>query len=310
VIDQIFIKKRFSWKKTTLVVFLSATIVLILEKILHLNFIIPFFNNLRLSYVLPYYLSFYLRNYWPFIVLAIIALFSAQNKFKKESYFLIVAFLAYLFPLSFLTNIVNYRYLFHVAPILFVLASVAIVYICQQIQKNYQKIIFVLAVILVFFTIGGGVIWPTNAYYLESDNPETLGKRPHYAYTPQPDWNGAYAFIQTNKKNTDIVISSLPQFNKIFLGEAGYWIKYNYLGIKDEPNIVENDREYYVGAKVINDLAELQSIARNNHGYIVFDYMATDGRITNDILKYINDNFTEVFYEKTNFYSQIWVYAF
>ena len=94
------------------------------------------------------------------------------------------------------------------------------------------------------------------------------------------------------------------------MGEAGYWIKYNYLGIKDKPNIIENNQEYYVGAKVINDLAELKQITKNSHGYIVFDYMAIDGRIPDGTVEYINNTFKQVFYEKTNYYSQIWVYAF
>jgi hypothetical protein len=162
----------------------------------------------------------------------------------------------------------------------------------------------------IFLTIGGGVIIPINTYYLESDNPEILGSRPYYSYTPQPEWNTAYEYIKTNKKVNDIIISSQPQFNKIFLNQAGYWIKYDYLGITDGNKFISDGKEYYVGAKVISNLADLKLLAKNNHGYVIFDYMAIDGKIPQDIIEYIAKNMSPVFYKKTNSYSQVWVYQF
>ena len=70
------------------------------------------------------------------------------------------------------------------------------------------------------------------------------------------------------------MISSHPHFNKIFLGEAGYWLRYNYLGMEDAVKVITNNREYYVGASVINNLDELKTLTSSTHGYILYDYMA------------------------------------
>ena len=310
LINQIFIQKKFNWKKSLIVIFSGAIALWLLNFILSVDILGYLFNTFQLHYTLPYYLSFYLRNYWLFIVLALIAFFDKHNSYKKETYFLLFTFATYFISLSFFTDIVHYRYLFHVMPVLFILGSLGILNLQKEIKSRYGKIILWIAILGLFATIAGGTFLPQVNYYLESDNPETLGNRPYYAYTPQPDWNSAYTFIEENKTAEEIIISSHPHFNKIFLNEAGYWIKYNYLGMEDTPNIIENDQEYYVGAKVIDDLAELQLIITNSHGYIIFDYMAIDGKIPQEIINYIVKNTKEVFHEKTNAFSQVWIYKF
>jgi hypothetical protein len=73
---------------------------------------------------------------------------------------------------------------------------------------------------------------------------------------------------------------------------------------------VKNGHEYYADATVLPDLASVQSLMSTEHGFIVFDYYATDGRISPYILAYIQAHAQKVFYEYTNPYSQIWVYQF
>ena len=104
---------------------------------------------------------------------------------------------------------------------------------------------------------------------IERKNPKNQN-RPYYAYTPQANFNKAYKYIEENYTNQDIVISSHPHFNKIFLQKPGYWLKYKYNGVKYP--LISNDKEYYVNADVIDDLSELKNITKNKHGYIVFDW--------------------------------------
>jgi hypothetical protein len=190
------------------------------------------------------------------------------------------------------------------------LGSIGFLGVYKDIKPMYGKVILWLIVLGLFATVAGGAFIPQTYYFLESDSPSALGSRPHYAYTPQPNWNSAYAFIKANKTVEDITISSHPQFNKIFLGEAGYWIKYDYLGFDNKAQYNNDDHEYYVGAKIMDDLAELQATIMTSHGFIVFDFMSIDGRIPQDIQEYIMTNLTLVFHEKTNEYSEIWVYKF
>ncbi len=310
LLDQIFIKKKYNWKKISLVIVGGVIVLYVFNLISNIDVIGYLLTTFKLHYVLPYYLSFYLRNYWLFIILGLIALFSKENPYKKEIYFLLFTLGAYFISLSFFTDIVHYRYLFQVTPIFFILGSIGLLTLHQDIKPLYGKIILWVVTLGLFATVAGGVFTPQTNYYLESDNPNTLGNRPYYAYTPQPDWSGAYGFIKMSKQTDEIIVSSLPQFNKIFLGEAGYWIKYSYLGFDNTAEYSKNNKEYYVNAEIINNLTELQALATSKHGYIVFDYMVTQGRISEDILDYINTSLSLVFHEKTNSYSEVWVYKF
>jgi 4-amino-4-deoxy-L-arabinose transferase-like glycosyltransferase len=324
------------FKKTIIAILASIAILALAEYGFSLHFIAHALGHIEFHYNLPYYLSFILRNYWPFIILAIYGYFSAPNTIsavipapasarvgsagihfsnKRKIILLALPFLIYLFFLSFLTQIVHYRYLFQTTAAFYLIAAAVIIPLSRGVPEGrgvlrlIPRALLIIVIIISFFLSGQGVLFPKYFYTLEADDPSTMN-RPYYAYTPQPDFNAAYASIKQNIKSDEIVISSHPHFNKIFLNQPGYWIKYNYLGIEDTPNTITDNKEYYVGAEVINNLEELKKITAQKHGYIIFDYMSTDGRIDPQIINYIQTNSPLFFYNEINSYSQIWVYHF
>jgi 4-amino-4-deoxy-L-arabinose transferase-like glycosyltransferase len=292
-----FIANRPTKKKAIISIAITLIVIAFAEFGLGLHFIAHALNNVFFHYNLPYYLSFYIKNYWLLILIGIYGYFNSLKEQKIKIVMLGLPFIVYLIFLSFFTDIVHYRYLFHVTIIIYIIGAIATIDILGKIKHTQLKLISLSLLILVFFISG------------ECINPSQLN-RPYYAYTPQPDFNLAYAKIKANLKDTDLVISSHPHFNKIFLNQAGYWTKYNYLGMEDTPNTVNDNKEYYVGAEIINNLEELKNITQKNHGYIVFDYMATDGRISKDIISYIQNNLKLFFFDEKNSYSKIWVYQF
>ena len=161
---------------------------------------------------------------------------------------------------------------------------------------------------------GEGVLIPQTNYFLESDDDTVFVDRPYYAYTPQPDWNAAYDFIEAEREEDDIIISSHPHFSYLFLGQSGYWLPIDYLGDNEDrrplSSLLSNNSERYVGASIIPDPASLESLTQRESGFLIFDYQAWDGRIPEDILDYIDEELSLVFYEETNSYSKIWVYTF
>ncbi len=309
LIDQLFIQKKFPRKKVFIIILGGIIFLGLFDIISNTNFLTTLTKNFKLYYVLPYYLSFYLRAYWLFIIFSLFAIFNKSSPYKKETGFFLFVFLIYLIPLSFLTNVVAYRYLFHLTPIFLILGSVGIWQVQAELVGRTNKIIFGLIILSLFFTVAGGTLLPQANYFLESDNPKNL-TRPYYIYTSQPDWAAAYTFIEKDKKNEEIVISSHAHFNKIYLHTAGYWLRYNYWGFENKEEFSLNDREYYVGAKIIDDLPELKAIIRDQHGFIIFDYTATQQRIPLEILTYIQANLSLVFTDQTNSFSKIWVYRF
>ncbi len=282
-------------------------IFLIFDYFYNFSFLTILKNKFHFYYNLPYYLNFYLRHYFIFIFFAVFAFLETKNQ-KQEKNFLLFVFLIYFIPLSLFSNIIAYRYLFHLTPIIYILGSLGIYQSYQNIKNKNLKILFLTIIIIFFFASKEGVFYPQNFYFLESDNPKQ--KLNHYNYTPQPNFNKAYDFIKKRIKKEEIIISSHPQFNKIFLNRPGYWIKYNYSGIDNSDKLIKDDKEYYVNAKVIDNLEELKKTISQNHGYIVFDYMASDNRIDKNILNHIRQNTKLRFFDQINYCSKIWVYEF
>ena len=180
-------------------------------------------------------------------------------------------------------------------------------------RGNLLKFVLTLSIIL-FFISGQGVLWPKDFYYLESDDITKQAEwwRNYYPYTPQPDFNNAYDYIKQNWQEGDIIISAYPQFDKLFLNRSDYWLRHNLSYFKQGEEFVDDKtgREYYVGAKAINNFSEFKLITNTNNGFIVFDFMSIDGRVSWDILDYINRNYQQVFFNEINPWSKIWVYRF
>ncbi|OGI62227.1 hypothetical protein A2645_01340 [Candidatus Nomurabacteria bacterium RIFCSPHIGHO2_01_FULL_39_9] len=267
--------------------------------------------NIKLNFWFFNYAIFYLKEYLVFWLLMLALILFAKNylaRYKKEVCFLVLPAGIYFLTASIFSPVPQYRYLFHLLPAIFILGGVSIEFLEEKFKFNWQKVIFSIIMVILFLSTTG-IYWPQKNYYLESDN--LLGlKRNYYAYVPEPNWNDAYKIIKEKRKSAEIVISSQTVFNKIFLQEAGYWIKYPYLGSEDPKIYIKDDKEYYVGAKVIDDFAEFKEITSKNHGFIIFDFMALDNRIPQEILDYIYANFELIYYDKMNPHSQIWVYRF
>lgn len=298
-------KKGIKYFKQNIYILLSFLLLILLSEVFFSYFEI-LITKFGFNYSLPYYLNFFIRKYWLFILLSIFALFSVKK--NKKLWYIIFPFIFQIILIGIFSNIVHYRYLFNLTPALYILGAIGIDELTKHF-KNVQSWIIYLIVITIFFISGHGVMYPQNFYFLESDNPDTLNRN-YYAYTPQPNFTKAYKVVKEKFNANNIIISTHPQFNKIFLNENGYWIKYDYIGLENFTRGIKNDREHYVNAIVIDDLNEFINITNKNHGYVIFDFMATQNRVPENILNYIKDNFSLIFQETTNSYSQIWVYEF
>jgi 4-amino-4-deoxy-L-arabinose transferase-like glycosyltransferase len=299
--------------KPWLIILISASTLLTVDIYTGAFQLWNFVQNISLGYTLPYYLGFLLQEYWLLLPLAIFALTS--SRFDSRRWLLAWLFLAYLVSLSFFTQIVHYRYLFLVTPVIFILATLGLSDLLQQLKQHHawqtwQNRLLVFLFVVLYFASPAGNLLPQERYWLESDNPAVLFPREIYNFTPQPNWNRAYEYIATHRQSEGVVISSHPHFTNIFLHEAGYWIAYDYLGFSNSPIFrTADNREYYAGAQILESITDIENIFRNHHGLIIFDTMAHE-RIEENILIYIN-NHSELVYDRAdNDYSRIWIYRF
>lgn len=318
-------KGKISWKWLVASFFFLLSVVMVDYQLF--NAIIGGLNKINFGIYINYYLNWVIRNYWLFLI--VIGVGMARGNFLKVNnikkiFFVGLPFIVYFLTLSFLfdESHIYYRYLFNVFPSLIILGSLGLTVIAsevKQFKKNYglnnSWQLFVLIIVIgLFFISGQGVLWHQNFYFLEHDDVTKPMEswRKYYFHTPQPDFNGAYKYIKGNKQKDNIVIAAFPVFNKIFLNEPGYWIKFhqNYFG---DANVFKNkdrDTEYYVNAKVIDNLKELIKITNKNHGFIVLDFVSTNERISGNILNYIANNFKMVFSKETKPWIKIWVFKF
>lgn len=273
-----------------------------------------FLDVFNAGYYWPYYFNFILDNYWLVLLLSLLAVFLIRDNYGRFRLGLIVApFLIYLIVLSFFFDWIQYRYIFHILPALFIVGSVGLTLVIDRLKNWWMKLGLVLVILTIFFYSGAGVWYPRDFYFLEADSEEEIRRqeRDYYVYTPQPDFNLAYDVIRQRKKESDIVIAAYAVFNKIFLNEPGYWIKNRFnLAGGDTWIDPERDIEYYVGARVVDDLEELKKVMFENHGFIVLDFMSLDGRISLETFAWIKDRSKLIFFDDKNLYSKIWVYEF
>ncbi len=303
------VERRPPLKRVLAGVGATVLFLLIAEFALHLVFLQRVFEQLTLTGNITYYLSFYGRTYWPLLLICAFGLWQSSPAKRKLFAMLLLPFFLYLVIISTFTEIIHYRYLFHATPAFLIIAAVSLVDTFDKLSKRTTRIIFLIATCALFFLTGQGIIFPKDFYSLEADDPTTL-KRTYYAYTPQPNFTGAYKFIEERLKASDIVISVQPQFSNIFLRQPGYWLAYDYLGRDRLDPMAGRSHERYVNAAIIQSKEALASIMDGKHGYLVLDAMALDGRISTETLSYIQSHSIVAFYEQRHSYSQIWVYQF
>ncbi len=303
------VEKRLRLKYILIVSGITVAFLAIAEYVFQLKFLAQTLKQITVSNHILYYLSFYWRTYWPLIVISLIG-FIVSSKDKRKLYAVLLApFVAYLVLISVFTDIIHYRYLFHTTPAFLMLAAVSIISIRDKLWNHRVRPGFVLVCCSLFFLTGQGVASPKDFYSLEADDPATM-TRAYYAYTPQPNFNGAYAYVKDHLKPTDRVIATQPQFNKIFLQQPGYWLTYDYLG-RDRLDPASNGpREHYVNAETIRSLAELTQVMDGTHGYFILDSMAVDGRLPLETIRFIQSHAVQVYHHEQHSYSHVWVYQF
>ncbi len=320
LVDRLFLREHIQWRPIALATLAIPATALVLELTLGTARIARLFEEFTVYTVAPHYLAYYLTTYVVLVPLAIFGLWRPPTGGRPLLLLLSFTAVSYLVPLMFLTDIIHYRYAWHLTPVLFLCAAVGTYRLAHLTIASADRIqrlwrVGVLGVVgVLFVTLGTGTLMPRTHYWLEADDPTHERRFPgtagFYAYTPQPDWNDAYAYIAQERTEDDLIISSHPHFTKIFLGEPGYWLAYNYLGHSTLPNTIRDGREYYVGAHVLADVDALRTRMDGASGFIIFDYMALDGRLAPDTVAYIQANADFVYERYTNAYSQVWVYRF
>lgn len=273
--------------------------------------IVALAKNITISNQSFFYISHIIHEYYPLLIIGLIGIVYAYFRNiqigSREMIHIALLQIAWIVPLFFLTDRVEYRYIFPLTPFIYMFAAWSIHTIASSLKAPIlRQVTYIGIPIAIMVASSGFTILPQTIYALESDLPSETPNRHFYAYTPQPNWRVAYEYIETHKSKDDIIISSLPAYTWLHFNERGYWLSFDH--ITGDNSHERSDQ--YVGAPGINSVDALRELTSSSHGYIVFDFMAQDNRINPAVLTYITDNYPLVFFDEVNEVSSIFVYRF
>ncbi len=242
-----------------------------------------------------HYSAFLLREHWLMVALSIGGIIMAFLK-KQINIPLWLAgnFLLCLGVVSYALPLLQYRYIFFILPILYLMSA----YCISVIPKHYLKVLL-LGLVLVISP--GFTILPQAQYPLESDTLES--DFTYKSFTPQPNFSDAYKIIK--QYNPDVVITPYPTISRLYSIQDYAVIYVDLTGTISSPP----SAEVYTGVSyiTINDLARLE--AEGNSIIVLVDFFALH-RMDPALLTYIEMNGTEVYADTTGAWSSIILHSF
>lgn len=264
------------------------------------NIVLYFYNSKTFfTNNLWYYHSFLWREYGLILFLAIVGLLIGfKNKFKETSLISIYLIIHLLF-LSFIFKPYISRYLLPIFPLIFILASYALV--------NIQKLFYDRRHILAAFLIG--VFFIGNGYKFVNKPKQYYSVNHDFREISNIDYNQVYSLIKeklANKISPVVIIETLPD-------RAQWYLGYDYKPIylfrwTDEEGLVnglQKKTEYKYNLegekvlaqaeslKLIGNLDDLKkAIKKYSFGFIFID----DSSLSKEIIDYAENNFNKEIY--------------
>ena len=241
------------------------------------------FSDVEFDYLNQY--TYYLKNvHFLFYYFAVVGAVLAFRNFKI-GLLLAISYLVPFLIVSKLIWLLHYRYIYFILPLLFLLASYAILYLAEfgKYAGKYNKIASgaIILVIGVAVFSHDFVFIPQKEYRLEFS-------------TPQPNFAKAYSFIEANMGANDVIISGFPAVDNYYLGKADYWLEFSLSGRKSDLvryRINGTNNEVYANATIINNLDSFKNITSSGRGWVVLDKLSAR-RINSNITKFIASNLT------------------
>jgi len=256
----------------------------------------------------PLYLFEFLISPFKFPIAAFFFIGSIQALVRRDrlAIILICIFITPLFFLSFVFSHRSQTYIYYVYPFFLILASYGFVNIVEG-EWNFLKNSLLFSkskllksgLYLMFFTIFLISPWFRVVFHI----PDSGDGVTNFAVTTD-EWRKASEILKNNKKEDDLVISSLPQVLMFYKVKSDYTL--NMAALKrsernDFKDSIGRWRDVYSGTVCIESLDELKKIIENNAaGWIAVSkyHLEHDNYIPEDVREFLMEFFKD--YIKTN----------
>ncbi len=240
-----------------------------------------------------------------FIIGAIQSLIHA----KKPGIYLLSLLAAPLALFTFVFSFQKNSYIFHVFPVIILLAAYALdrlmssEFVGSSLSAWLDKINFskiktpmITALFLAWMPI-------TFGFRLALSIPRQVDGQYNGAVY-QAEWREAAAFVSKEIKEDDAIISTLPMTVQYYLGRTEYNLNWPNADLARQHNILSKDGrliDYYSGADVIEDQAELQGVIEAHaRGWLIVDKYRFEESvyIPREIRQFVESRLTKEFETK------------
>lgn len=241
-----------------------------------------------------HYIHFLWREHSLVLVISLITIcISLYKKSNTIVLWLSGVFLLSLGVISYSVPLLEYRYLFFVLPVLYLLTAYSI----SLIPKLYIQIVVVVLIIV----SSSFVIIPRTYYPLESDEPTSRFN--YKSITPQPNFESTYGVIA--EYNPEVLITPYPTISRLYGMQDTAAIYVDLTGTISQAATME----LYTGVPFI-DIDKLSSLTEQGQtGVIMIDFFA-EQRMDADLRAYIETHFQEVYTNTSGAYSRVTLYSF
>lgn len=235
------------------------------------------------NYLFYYLIGYFWLNLGLFFPLAIVGTYWAiyRDKYWRNLHFFLLSF--FFFNVSFFSffyYVNQKRYLFALLPIIFLYAANLLYNLSGERKTRMLITIFFISLLAIIdvFSVKSLQVIPQKQFVLEN-------------YTPQPDFQSAYQFLQKSLKPEDFLISPYPYMDKIYLNHPSYSLAISYTGKENAESMTKNKKEYYSGAPEISSIGRINSLRESGDVYILLDTMA-ESRANQKIVEYAKEYFS------------------
>lgn len=181
---------------------------------------------------------YYIGSHYSIVVfLSCLGIYAIQKKHALLTQWFIVIYLGWVFCLSFVIPLLQYRYLFMVWPVLWTMAAVGAIWLWQQ--RWLGKVLLGIGLSILVWQ-QQLTIMPQTDYLLESDSPTVPFA--YKTFTPQPNFAAAYAFLEQGYPDT-IVATPYPIIHRLYTNTWPDYVAFVNLTGGTYPTIP--DREPY-----------------------------------------------------------------
>jgi len=216
------------------------------------------------------------RSHFPINVLCLVGAFMVSWKRHQAGFY---ALLNLLVPVVFFSFVFQYRkndYIYHVYPVLFLLAALPVERIMTFLQERLAAKTLKLERFKEYAFLAAALFWiPFTPGFRLSQKIPRMADGQFNGAIYHNEWKAATQYVGSRLVAQDLLISTLPLSVLHYMGRVDYNLNWSNAALAKERNILAPDGrvvDFYSGADIIDTLNELKRVlSLHRQGWLLLD---------------------------------------